>query len=115
MSLVFNHEGRLCLRFFRRVDGTILTSDCPVGLQAIRRRAARIVASIVTMLATLSFGSWFVQRARAQPNDSAVQNPPGPLARLIDWIDPPDVFILGALALPHITIDEEDESLLNTP
>jgi hypothetical protein len=38
--LVAETEGRLCLRFYRRADGTILTQDCPVGLAARVRRQA---------------------------------------------------------------------------
>lgn len=30
-TLVQGHEGRMCIRFFRRSDGTMLTQDCPVG------------------------------------------------------------------------------------
>jgi hypothetical protein len=41
-QLVLKKEGRLCVRFFRRDDGTLLTQDCPVGWAALRRRAERI-------------------------------------------------------------------------
>ena len=34
-DLVCGTEGRLCVRFYRRRDGSILTQDCPVGLRAI--------------------------------------------------------------------------------
>ena len=39
-ALVREKEGRLCVRFFRRQDGTLLTSDCPVGVrrQKLRER-----------------------------------------------------------------------------
>ena len=30
-KLVEEREGRLCVRFYQREDGTVLTSDCPVG------------------------------------------------------------------------------------
>ena len=30
-TLLGKVEGRLCVRFYRRTDGTVLTSDCPVG------------------------------------------------------------------------------------
>jgi hypothetical protein len=53
--LVSNHEGRLCVRFYRRHDGTILTQDCPVGLRALRRRAARWATAAFT--AAISFFS----------------------------------------------------------
>ena len=46
-ALVANSEGRLCGRLYRRADGTIITKDCPVGLQAIRRRVARISGAIL--------------------------------------------------------------------
>jgi hypothetical protein len=39
-SLIARTEGRLCVRFYRRSDGSIITKDCPVGLRAIRRRVA---------------------------------------------------------------------------
>ena len=44
--LVMNSEGRLCVRFFRRKDGTILTQDCPVGWKAIKRRASRVAVAM---------------------------------------------------------------------
>lgn len=35
-GLLRRHEGRLCVRYFRRSDGTVLTKDCPVGKEAVR-------------------------------------------------------------------------------
>jgi hypothetical protein len=40
-ALVSGSEGRLCTRFFRRADGTVLTRDCPVGLAARVGRQVR--------------------------------------------------------------------------
>lgn len=37
-ALINRTEGRLCVRFYRRSDGTVLTQNCPVGLRAIKRR-----------------------------------------------------------------------------
>lgn len=37
-SLIAQTEGRLCVRFYRRTDGSILTRNCPVGLRVIQRR-----------------------------------------------------------------------------
>jgi hypothetical protein len=57
-SLIANSEGRICARLFRRVDGTIITRDCPVGLRAIRRRLAKtagaVFAAIVTLCASVA-------------------------------------------------------------
>lgn len=49
-DLIASHEGkRLCIRLFKRTDGTVITSDCPKGLAAYRRR--------VTRFATAAFAS----------------------------------------------------------
>ncbi|HEX8473388.1 MAG TPA: hypothetical protein VF666_05110 [Pyrinomonadaceae bacterium] len=52
-TLIMSAEGRLCVRFYRRADGTILTQNCPVGLRALKRRVSRIANATVS--AVLSF------------------------------------------------------------
>lgn len=52
-SLIAANEGRLCVRFYRRADGSIITRDCPVGLRAIQRRMSYLVRA--TAAAVLSF------------------------------------------------------------
>jgi hypothetical protein len=37
-------RGELCVRFYRRADGTVMTSDCPEG--ARRRRRRRLVVAV---------------------------------------------------------------------
>lgn len=39
-ALLERTEGRLCVRMYRRKDGTVITRDCPVGVRARLRRAA---------------------------------------------------------------------------
>jgi hypothetical protein len=39
-ALIMKTEGRLCVRFYRKADGSILTQDCPVGLKAIKQRVS---------------------------------------------------------------------------
>src|SRR5688500_16534157 len=52
-SLIQEKEGRLCAAYFQRRDGTILTSDCPVGLQAVRRRFVVMAGSIAALFAII--------------------------------------------------------------
>ncbi|HEX7723940.1 MAG TPA: hypothetical protein VF397_17385 [Pyrinomonadaceae bacterium] len=58
-SLIARNEGRFCVRFYRRTDGSIITRDCPVGLRAIRDRVSywtrAIGAAALTFLATVGF------------------------------------------------------------
>lgn len=57
-NLLINSEGSLCIRFYRRADGTILTQDCPVGWQKIKRNAARAATAAFSLIAGL-FGGLF--------------------------------------------------------
>ncbi|MCA9266878.1 MAG: hypothetical protein KDA41_00330, partial [Planctomycetales bacterium] len=66
LRLVNRHEGRLCVRFFRRQDGTVLTNNCPVGLAAWRRKIVRMWASTAAMFGAVAFGSWMGRAARGQ-------------------------------------------------
>jgi hypothetical protein len=45
-SLIAQNEGRLCVRFYRRRDGSIITKDCPVGLRAIQRRVSYLAKAL---------------------------------------------------------------------
>lgn len=49
-SLLMNSEGRLCVRFYRRSDGTILTEDCPVGWQAVKKRISKAAAAFASLI-----------------------------------------------------------------
>lgn len=45
-SFIAQTEGRLCVRFYRRKDGSILTENCPVGLRAIRRKLSSVAKAL---------------------------------------------------------------------
>ena len=49
-NLLLNSEGRLCVRFYKRADGTVLTKDCPVGWQAIKQRVSRTAAAFASLV-----------------------------------------------------------------
>ena len=49
-NLIMNAEGRLCVRFYQRSDGTVLTADCPVGLARVKQR----MRATMTAAASLS-------------------------------------------------------------
>ena len=52
-TLVAQTEGRLCVRYYKRSDGSIITRNCPVGLRAIKKRLTRVASAIGS--AVLSF------------------------------------------------------------
>jgi hypothetical protein len=61
-ELVNGNEGRLCVSFYRRQDGTVITSDCGGGLRFAARRAWRVASGAVAtalcvVLSPLGWGS----------------------------------------------------------
>jgi len=56
-ELIASRIGRLCVRFYRRSDGTILTADCPVG-SARRQRRRLVVATAAGGLAVGAAALW---------------------------------------------------------
>jgi hypothetical protein len=98
-NLVRASEGRLCVRFFRRHDGTMLTADCPVGLRGVRARLVRGalgIAATVLALAGSMLGGRFTQASSSGGTGIEVLDY-GPLSRFSDWVNPRPV--VGAMAL----------------
>ncbi len=53
-ALVFEGEGRVCVQFYQRADGTVVTKDCaPVRFAAARRAARWSLAMAGAMVAAL--------------------------------------------------------------
>lgn len=59
-SLVMNAEGRLCVRFYRRADGTVITQDCPVGWAKVKQRTKLYATAVASLLIALFTGVLFV-------------------------------------------------------
>lgn len=58
-NLIGKREDRICIRLYKRADGTVLTKDCPVGFRAYQKRVARFAGAALTAilgLFSVSFG-----------------------------------------------------------
>jgi hypothetical protein len=53
-------EGRLCVRYFQRPDGTILTRDCPVGWARVKQRVSIFAAAAFSVILSLFGAMWVV-------------------------------------------------------
>lgn len=119
--LVADTEGRLCVRFHRRADGTVLTRDCPVGIRMMRRRLATAVSGVfMVFLAVAAFAvrpggaagdsdteSSLVDRLKVKVRQIE------PFRTVLNWLDPPPrvsaghtgrFVVMGAMAYrPSIT------------
>lgn len=59
-SLVMNAEGRLCIRYFKRADGTVITQDCPVGWAKVKQRTKVYATAAFSLLMAIFSGVFFV-------------------------------------------------------
>lgn len=92
-QLIASREGRLCVRFYRRSDGTILTRDCPKGLRALRERVSRIAG--VVLSATMTAFQAFAQ-APVSAEANQVESKEMELALDVTVVDPTNAVIPNA-------------------
>lgn len=60
-ALILEKEGRLCVRYFQRKDGTILLKDCTVGI-AQKRKRRLFAAGAAAVLAGGGFAAYRLTR-----------------------------------------------------
>ena len=90
-------EGRLCVRYVQRADGTILTQDCPVGWAKVKQRISVFASAVFAMIFSI-FGSVFVLSLFSSKRE-VVGRMPIPLATPA----PRTVPLMGAIAMPSPT------------
>lgn len=49
-NLIMNAEGRLCVRFYKRADGSVITEDCPVGWAKVKQRTKVYVTAVASLI-----------------------------------------------------------------
>ena len=59
-ALIMNAEGRLCVRFYKRRDGSVITEDCPVGWARVKQRTRVFATAAFSMLMALLSGVFIV-------------------------------------------------------
>ncbi|HEY6038950.1 MAG TPA: hypothetical protein VIV58_31925 [Kofleriaceae bacterium] len=120
-ALIIEKHGKLCARYYRRSDGTILTSDCRVGAAAARKRKIIAVAS----LAMISAGVAAVVKRHNRVELDAIDSveiapareattthveaharteapPPKPLPPpQVEEVEPPMMHTMGVIAIDH--------------
>lgn len=113
-NLIMNSEGRLCARFYRRKDGTIITQDCPVGWAAVKQRMSKIwtaVASVlITAVGSIGITSFMTQKAEDHrimgkiqiEKTNSAQNVNEPEVGVIAEINEEPELIMGDIAEPEI-------------
>src|ERR1700753_2507303 len=62
--LTAKRSQRICGRFYRRADGTVLTQDCPWSFRVMARKVSRIGTTVLTAILSTSFA---MAKSKANP------------------------------------------------
>jgi hypothetical protein len=113
--LVTNSEGRLCIRFYQRPDGTLITQDCPVGWARLKHRTRIYATAAFSMLMTLLTGLFFVSLFRRGASTGqvmgsiAVPSPtPTPYPVMGNYVTMGAVSVKGEISLGRIAADNSE-------
>ena len=101
-------EGRLCVRYYQRADGTILTADCPVGWALIKKRWSVFVSTAAAILISI-FGGLLVLASFGKGTRIVKKFP-------IPFVTPtPAPAIMGAVTMPTPTPATQKNEMLGRP
>ena len=101
-------EGRLCVRYYQRPDGTVLTQDCPVGWAGVKKRVSKFAAAAAALIIGIFSGLLTV--ATFGKTSRLVKKIP------IPFVTPtPDPVVMGAMAMPTPTPTPEVKNIMGRP
>ena len=101
--LASRSQGELCIRYYQRADGTVMTQDCPVGVSKKRRK--------LFVLATAGAGAMAFAAASMAPKAACTMgavaaNPQTQNQVVGDWAGPPTTTAVPPAypdQTPHVT------------
>ena len=106
-NLLAEKEGRLCVRYFQREDGTILTEDCSVvRASRARRHAATMAMFCIMFLAcgVLAQSGYSLSHSDFELVRNSYVYQFKPVKAAVDWAEktlapppPPTFFVMGDL------------------
>lgn len=106
-NLIMNSEGRVCARFYRRADGTVITKDCPVGWAAVKKRMSTVWTAVASLVFT-ALGSVGITAYLSQTNQGFTQTS-------VIAVQPHDEPLMGEVAVDensNKTFDEQPEMMM---
>jgi hypothetical protein len=107
-ALLVAKEGKMCVRLYKREDGTVLTNDCPVGVKKRRRRRAALAAVGGSLMAAAAAIGLESRATMGEPMPATMGSavmmqgdiaPPTTVATT-PTADPPGHWVAGAISAP---------------
>lgn len=101
-ALIMNAEGRMCVRFYKRADGSVLTADCPVGWAKVKQRTRVFAAAAFSLLMALFTGVFFVSLlSKKQPILGKLKIP---------YVSPTSRYTVGVMVNKNTNTETEPNS-----
>jgi hypothetical protein len=103
-AFLAEREGRVCVRLYRRQDGTVITHDCPVGLAAVRAQVVRLALATASLF--LACTATALAALDKIPGVSSYLLPylsVGKIGHLHMQHSPQAFFTVGAICLPPVS------------
>lgn len=66
-ELIRTNEGRLCVRLYRRKDGTVITDNCPVGLRKLKDKVRKLAVACTVIFAWFGVPEKAVAQGQIEP------------------------------------------------
>lgn len=95
-ALLASRSGELCVRYYQRADGTIMTTDCPVGVKRKRRKK---LALAVAGAGAMAFGA---MTALTKSSPCVVQGEIAESPTAPSTVQPDTKWMMGDVAEPAV-------------
>lgn len=109
-ALLAGSKRRVCGRFYRRADGTMLTQDCPRGLRALGRRVSRLAVAIATAVMTVGMNVTLAKSQTLQGAVAPTQSNHEETGMAVLVTDPQGAAVAGA----KVTVTSKDSKKIYT-
>jgi len=96
-DLVRRQQDGLCVRYYRRADGAVMTRDCPVGVQRKLRRLVALAMGLF-LAALVGLSAW--TRPTSQGRLGGRLRNWEPFRTVLEWLDPSSTFVMGTICTP---------------
>ena len=100
-ELLLTRKGlRTCGRFYQRADGSVMTSDCSVGVsQKRKRRVLKVVGAAAFSLSAVGVGAALAPDASTKPTPAIIETAPDPMVMgAIGEVEPEPEIRMGKIA-----------------
>lgn len=100
-ALLLEREGRLCVRYFQRSDGTVMTADCPVGRSAVSVRLKSFaMAGVMFLLGGFAWAATIGREKELEEMRGRLLQTE-PIKTVVDFVSPPKP-IMGKMIVGRI-------------